>query len=479
MSPIKVKPRKDPRPPKPTTTTTTTPAPTSLGPILSNLTGNVRTIRANGSAPYGVPWSNIVRYADFFDDAADEMAARFKLAMSAYSLELLMAAMGIVESDGNQTVNGRVVSRDDGFGDGPSVGILQVKPRIWQSLVKDADPNDAQGNIRLGTAIMAQAIAKYGTWQKALTTVYFPTKDPNGTSQNAYVKTVTSLMAEMQNNAGALQPSQPATTTPAPQKPKPVVDPYQVIFNGRQGPVSYGWRADAGLNYYSYGVGHGTTAATQHTGDDVPVPDETPLYAPFDAEVTCVGAEGRVVWGQGCGYYNDYSDNTTGHDRSIGNITLLGEGKAKGYKLVLGHCSDAVVEVGQHVKAGQLVGYSGSMNGPHTHVEMAVEKNGSYWMLDPRPALIEAMGGEAPTIEAERIPYDWDNDPNLFTVKALKDLKVYQRADPSSPVLDTIPKGDTFTAVAVVPGNDGNPYYLGVQNGRVPVEGTEGPVKAA
>lgn len=482
---IKDKAEKAPKPNKPAKikpsepTTTSAPAAPS---ILSKLTGTVRTIRANGTQPYGVAWSAIVRYAGFFESAAGEMVARFKPSMSAADLAILMAAMGIIESDGNQTVNGRVVSRDDGFGDGLSVGILQVKPRIWQSLVPDANANDAEGNIRLGTAIMAQAIAQHGTWQKALTTVYFPSDDPNATTQSAYVKTVTSLMAEIRNNTGILHPAQPApTTTPAPKpdSPKPALDPYQVIFNGRQGPVSYGFGADVGLDYYKYGVGHGTSRTTQHTGDDVPVTDETPLFAPFDAEVTCVGAAGRVIWGQGCGYYNDYTDNTTGHDRSIGNITLLGEGAADGYKLVLGHCSDATVVVGQHVKAGQLVGYSGGMNGPHTHVEIAVERNSSYWLLDPRPALIKAMGGVAPIVQAERIPYDLDNDPNLFAVKALKELKVYQRADTASPVLDTIPKGDTFEAKAIVPGNDGKPWYLGKLDGRVPVDGTEGPVKAA
>lgn len=472
---IKDKPDKDPKKPKKPTTTTTTLAPASFGPILSKLTGNVRTIRANGSAAYGVPWSNIVRYADFFEDAADEMAVRFKPSLSAVDLAVLMGAMGIVESDGNQTVDGRVVSRDDGFGDGPSVGILQVKPRIWQPLVKDADPNDAQGNIRLGTAIMAQAIAQHGTWQKALTTVYFPSDDPNATTQSAYVKTVTSLIAEMRNNAGVLQPSQPATTTPAPQKPKPAVDPYQVIFNGRQRPVTYGWRADAGLNYYVYGVGHGTTAATQHTGDDVPVPDETPLYAPFDAEVTCVGAAGRVVWGQGCGAYNDYSPNSTGHDRSIGNITLLGEGKAKGYKLVLGHCSDAVVQVGQHVKAGQLVGYSGAMNGDHTHVEVAVEKNGSYWLLDPRPALVQAMGGEAPTVYAERVPFQvLDDNPEVKVTVTAESLPVLQYANPdAAPVRKPLTKGEVFYAGTQAYGTDNKWWWVTSTFARIPVEGTE------
>ena len=51
-------------------------------------------------------------------------------------------------------------------------------------------------------------------------------------------------------------------------------------------------------------------------------------------------------------------------------------------------------------------------------------------------------------------------------------IGVHQRADRSAAVLDTIEKGETFQAVALVPGNDGKPWFLGVYNGRVPQDGT-------
>ena len=79
-------------------------------------------------------------------------------------------------------------------------------------------------------------------------------------------------------------------------------DPLAVIFGGVPARVEYGFLADVGLNYYAYGVGHGTTRPTQHTGDDVLVPDETPLYAPAPGIVTCVGWRGNPTYGQGCGY---------------------------------------------------------------------------------------------------------------------------------------------------------------------------------
>ncbi len=188
------------------------------GSVFSNLTGVVRTLRANSPAPYNIPWSNITRYEPSFTNAGNEFGVD----------PALMAAMAIIESDGNQTWpgTGTVISRDDGFGDGLSVGMLQVKPNIWQGLVPNADAYTADGNIRLGTAIMAHAISQHGTWEGALRNVYFPADDPNNTTQSAYVQTVRSLMAEIANNAKPNPPGVQPTVAPS------SVDPIRVIVGG-------------------------------------------------------------------------------------------------------------------------------------------------------------------------------------------------------------------------------------------------------
>ena len=189
---------------------------------LAGLRGNVRTLRPNSRTPYGIPWSNVSRWEPAWTNAGTEFGVD----------PLLMAAMAVVESDANHYRPGtfEVIARDDGFGDGVSVGLMQVKPRIWQHLVPNADPDTPEGNIRLGAAIMAYAMGKHGTWQKALTTVYFPTNDPNGTTQNAYVATVTSLMAEMRNQ---IKPVEQPQATPVPQ------DPIAVIVGGSYPPITY------------------------------------------------------------------------------------------------------------------------------------------------------------------------------------------------------------------------------------------------
>lgn len=159
-------------------------------------------------------------------------------------------------------------------------------------------------------------------------------------------------------------------------------DPIRVIVGGNYPPVTYGFLDDVGLDFYAYVVGHGGTKSTQHSGDDVGVADNTKLYTPCAGKVLCVGTSGANNWGQGCGFYHD-------DEGGIGNITILFD---SGYKLTLGHCTSAAVSVGQRVVAGQYVGMSGSANGDHVHIEMAEERNGTYWLLDPVPALKKAMG---------------------------------------------------------------------------------------
>lgn len=151
------------------------------------LSGPITTPNPLGGS-FGITWEVLNRWDDPIRRAADEFDAPAPV----------MKAMIAIESRGQMfDANGQVIVRDDGFGDGLSVGLLQVKPSIWQPLVPDADPFTPDGNIRLGTAIMASAIRQHGSWPDALTKVFFPSNDPNGTTQNAYVACVQALIEEM------------------------------------------------------------------------------------------------------------------------------------------------------------------------------------------------------------------------------------------------------------------------------------------
>lgn len=143
------------------------------------------------------------------------------------------------------------------------------------------------------------------------------------------------------------------------------------------------------LNFYEYGVGHGTTAPNQHTGIDVNVPLGTVLHTPLAGVVRCVGNDGPGDWGQGCGAF---PDQFTG---GVGNVTILTDA---GLKLTFGHVNQPLVALHQRVNAGDPVATSGGMVGPHLHLDVAVNRNGTYWLVDPVPAIQAVLDGGIPPI---------------------------------------------------------------------------------
>lgn len=362
----------------PTTQPPTTQPPVTQPPVTPSTgfqwpAGNITTKRPGGQA-YGIPWTQVSRWYDLYVQAAHEAGIDWRD----------LACMSVIESDANHYKTGKttgtksevIIRGFDGTDDVPAVGMMQVKLDYHQWRVPDADGYSPLGNLRLAAAIIAAGIRQYGSVDQAIVKLYFPTDDINGTSQSSYINIFRSLKAELDKNG-----STPVTKT----------DPYQVIFGGVPTRVEYGWLGDAGLSYYKYGVGHGTSSATQHTGDDVLVPYGTKLYSPGPGVVDCVGTTGTPRWDQACGAYTDTGDNPPGSKiLGIGNITIMLD---SGHKLTLGHCRTATVNVGQRVTQGQQVGTSGGQNGAHCHVEVSVLKNNSYWLVAPKPALTQAMSG--------------------------------------------------------------------------------------
>ena len=429
------------------------------GSVLDRLKGHVRTIRPNNGQPYGIPWQNVVRYADDYNREAAREGVD----------PLVMAGMGVIESDSTQfRDDGSVVTApDDGWGGGRARGIMQVKPDLHQWRDPSADWRTVAGNMRLAALILADGTRRFGDVYRGIVELYFPGEDPNGTTQDGYLQALHSLVAEMRNQTRP----QPAPDPVDPTPPSKLLEPLDVIFGRQRVRVEYGFRADVGLNYYKYGVGHGTTAPTQHTGDDCLVPDETLIYAPAGGVVTCVGWKGNVTWGQGCGYFED----TMGG--GVGNISVLLDSQRK---VVFGHSSSAAVKVGQRVKAGELIGRSGGMNGPHTHLEVAVQRNGTYWLVDPQPELRKAMKGEEPLppepvyVDRVDIPQPAEFDRFAKVVAKKGGIKVLQRAFEGAPeVRKPLEQGEDFEACYQVLGQDGAIYWITSLRSRVPVIGTE------
>ena len=155
--------------------------------------GTVQTFRPNSNNPYGVPWTNVSRWEPWFSEAAVESNVPAQL----------IAAMAIVESDANQTWpsgpnQGQIIEVWDNFPqDGPSVGIMQVKPQLWGNILPGADAYTPQGNIRLGARLMRNFINARGSWEEAIKQDYHPGTSPQGTTPQDYVDTINSLMAEL------------------------------------------------------------------------------------------------------------------------------------------------------------------------------------------------------------------------------------------------------------------------------------------
>ena len=420
-------------------------------------TGKVRTHRTTGPNPYAFPWSRTAAFAPDFERAA-----------RAYGLDpYQLAAISVIESDSQHYgESGAVISRYDRDRRAPSVGLMQVKPVYHQWRTPGEDATTPGGNVMMAAAVLKAGVDEYGSVDGALAYTYHPGIDPNGTTPQSYLAIFHSLVTEIGN---ATRPVEPPATAP-PKPPAEQRHPYDIIGGGYPWRVEYGFLDNVGLNYYSYGVGHGTQRSTDHTGDDVLWPDDTILYTPVSGYVTCVGWTGEVTWGQGCGYFED-------EEGGVGNISLLLD---SGHKVVYGHCSSSAVLYGDRVAAGQRIGRSGGMNGPHTHIEVAVEgRNGSYWLVDPVPALREAIGGDPVIIPAERAEVPQPKEFEAFwTVTVLEDgVPVLQRARPGAPeVASPFKAGETFRAPYIAYGEGGKPYYIGEFSGRVPLDArTQGP----
>jgi murein DD-endopeptidase MepM/ murein hydrolase activator NlpD len=100
----------------------------------------------------------------------------------------------------------------------------------------------------------------------------------------------------------------------------------------------------------------GNYAAKVHTGVDFACPTGTPVRAPVRGKVT-----------------------VSEYDATYGNYVVLVNWRRKAF--LLAHLSKRTVQVGQRVKHGQVVGFSGdtgNSTGPHLHAEQRHSPYG-YW----------------------------------------------------------------------------------------------------
>ena len=150
--------------------------------------GPIRTPMPWNGRPPGADWSNIGRWSPELEAASRERHLDVRLPAAVMALE----TQGIHERDG--TV---IEVWDSHLADGPSVGLMQVKPWVWQYLVPAADSYQPVGNIRLGVAVLVHLIERYGTWARAMAEGYHPGVSPNGTTPARYVEAMRGLLGEL------------------------------------------------------------------------------------------------------------------------------------------------------------------------------------------------------------------------------------------------------------------------------------------
>ena len=117
-----------------------------------------------------------------------------------------------------------------------------------------------------------------------------------------------------------------------------------------------------GLKYVPLGCRFHDKYYKTHTGQDFPVPEDTPIYSTM---------EGQVVY--------------AGRDGPYGNLVVVENGD---YQVWFAHQDHFNVQVGDIVQAGDLIGWSdstGNSTGPHVHYAILYNNpdNGNQYWLDP------------------------------------------------------------------------------------------------
>jgi hypothetical protein len=292
--------------------------------------------------PTGGGWENVNRWNNFVQSASNATGIPANV----------IKAIMMIESGGEP--NARSPS---GY-----LGLMQIGPGSananefdWSRIM------DPAYNIMMGARELAAkknaARSYFGrepTWAE-VAGFYFGWggSDALGTSTGQYMQRFTNNMNQL--SSGAQQGWGGGGGTGS------IPGALNTMFPGRSVGFAFGVESNNGL--YGYGTAYGLNGR-QHTGMDVMMPMYTPIYAPANARVVCVGC-----------WRNDHIGG------GVGRIELE---MPDGARILYDHSNSATVQVGQMVQAGQMIGRSGGMISPHIHLEVRVPNGqGGYRLVDP------------------------------------------------------------------------------------------------
>ena len=119
--------------------------------------------------------------------------------------------------------------------------------------------------------------------------------------------------------------------------------------------------------YYQITSGYGSRWGTTHRGIDISGSGVR------GAEITAANSGVVITVNNSCTH--DYGKNSScGCGGGFGNYCIIDHGG--GYATLYGHAEEIIVEEGQHVTTGDVIGYVGSTGystGPHLHFEVRVD----------------------------------------------------------------------------------------------------------
>lgn len=256
----------------------------------------------------------------------------------------------------------------------PSTGILQFIPSTFRSMAQQAraanpaawrgvpmNTNDYRAQLLAGAWGMTHGQGSaWSTWDRA-----------QGARGTQPVPTVQSAVASPQNASGGFTPAQTFALQMVFDKPGSMHDLVQNAIAARAARnvantgtnTSPAAPQDAAFVSGAFPAGkiigtpyHGTHTLGNWQSDnaiDIALHPGTPIYAESDGVIVNPGTVGGGGPGNGSGRFDGYK------------TTLQGPGNSWWY----GHLQKLVVGAGDHVKRGQLIGYSGSANGvAHLHL---------------------------------------------------------------------------------------------------------------
>lgn len=152
------------------------------------LAGPIITRNQWNGGPFPVDWSAAAGWAHEVNVAAREARVDARI----------IAAVAMMETQFTHERDGQVLAIRDAYPeDGPSVGIMQFKPRAWAHVRPDLDPLLPEENLRRGAAIIAFLLKEEGGDLDAAMRRWFPAPAPNGTTPDRYMRTFWGLLGEM------------------------------------------------------------------------------------------------------------------------------------------------------------------------------------------------------------------------------------------------------------------------------------------